>query len=238
MSRGADKATGRLALGILLGCGLVLGTAGPAFAQRGAPPREPHRFYVSVTAFGDIERFSQDSTDLMNGQTEGLGIGMGTFVTPRWSLEFEASRRRSIDSPLEVHTYPPPPGNLNGILETRTQEGHRMDSGTVLLAFHPSRRGRVQMAYAAGLTFVRLQSEFTSDDTIRQGGETLRSHGAVARTDFVLAPILQVEASVRLTRRVALVPYFRAAAFDLDRSYSGRGGAFVFRPGVALRINF
>jgi hypothetical protein len=244
MSGGADKATGRLALGILLGCGLVLGTAWPAFAQRGTSAREPHGFYVSATVFGDIERFSQDSTDLMNGQTGGLGIGIGTFVTPRWSLEFEAAMPRFIDQGLRVQTFQPLSGGINYVQEARTQTRHRTDTGTVLLGFHPSRRGRVRMAYCAGVVFVRLRLETMQDVTVSEVTGIRTGHSSLARTDLILAPVFQLEASVRLTRRLALVPHFRASAFDVDTFYGGvvgsltGPGVFLFRPGTSLRISY
>jgi len=58
---------------------------------------------------------------------------------------------------------------------------------------------------------------------------------------------LRIEASIRLSRRLALVPSLSAIALEVNRGYfvaglnypSGAGpGAFVFRPGAALRVWF
>jgi hypothetical protein len=255
MSERTKRVPRRPAAGILLALGLVLGTAGPAFAQpstprrapRPAPLPEPRRFYLSVTGFGDIERLSNDAQNLLSGRTVGLGVGIGTFITRRWSLEFEGAMPRPIDTGVRVQTLQGSAGGLNMVHETRSRMTHRTDTGIVLLAFHPSRRGHIQMAYAAGLAFVRFGEQFTDDDTYTDQTGTRKYHFATAETYFVLAPVLQIEASIRLSRRLALVPYFKAATMELDRQYGGAGinyasgagpGAFVFRPGVALRINF
>jgi hypothetical protein len=221
-------------VGILLAFGVVLATAWPAFAQRGASAREPRRFYLSATAFGDIERVTRDSSDNLNGQTVGVGVGIGTFVTRRWSLEFEASMPRTIDGRLQSRTYQEVPPTR--FVDVRYQTQHRTDTGTVLLGFHPSRRGRVQVAYSAGVSFVRFRYVYSEDDTTRDTstGASSTRHSGARESYFTLGFVLQIEASVRLTRRLAVVPYFRAFAFA-PFEYQG---AFVFRPGAALRIHF
>jgi hypothetical protein len=82
------------------------------------------------------------------------------------------------------------------------------------------------MAYAAGLAFVRLRRESTDDETCTDQYGTRISHYPSGDTSYFLAPVLQIEAAVRLTRRLAVVPYFRASAFDVSDPYRdliGRG---------------
>ncbi len=242
------------AVAMFLALGMLLVTARPAFAQASAPDGDrrdrekavPRRFYVSVSGFGDIERFGNDVYDVVNGEAVGVGAGIGTFLTRRWSIEFEAAVPRWIDN-THVETTRGSAGGLTMSRQDTYHLRHRTDSGTIRLAFHPSRRGRVRMAYAAGVAFVRFREEGNVESTYTDQSGTRTSRFSAADSALTLGTTFRIEASIRVSRRMALVPYFDAMAYEVDRAYLGAGlnyasgagpGAFVFRPGAALRFWF
>jgi hypothetical protein len=82
-----------------------------------------HRFCLCVTGSGDIERFANDIRHQLNGESLGAGAGIGTFLTTRWSIEFDGTMPRTIDTGLQVQRSQGTAGGLTmaRILRRRTQ---------------------------------------------------------------------------------------------------------------------
>jgi hypothetical protein len=202
---------------------LVAAAASPAQAQS-APTG---RTYVSASVFADIKRFSGDPAEpLLDGETMGGGLTIGTGLAPRWDLQvgldmprFSAtSRERSVTL-----------GRTEFVLQSVTE--NRSASVAALLRFRGASRGRVQLGYLGGLTFVRLRRNVhTEAEEGTPAGIIPRPESTVA---YDAAPTIGIDARIELRRHLSLVPGVHATVFSvLDAN------GLLVRPRVAIRWEF
>lgn len=153
-------------------------------------------------------------------QVLGGGFAVGTFLGPRVSARLEVA----LLSETALHTE-----SVIGSVETLIVDRYIAGQTFSLLAgYHPPARGRVQVAYVAGVAFVRLREEFIQQIR-REGFPPLipASVDIIQGTQVVYGPTVMVgmDAAVRLSSHLDLVPQVRVT------SASG----LSVRPGVALR---
>jgi len=185
---------------------IMMGMACAAAAQ--PPPAQGP--YVSLSAFADVKRFSGDpATNVLDGQAAGIAAAFGSSLGARWDLEIgvdaprdsTSSRPRVVTVRREVIT-----------LQSRTR--NRALSFATLIRFRARQRGRLQMGYLGGLSFLRLQRQFdtlapadTPDALVPRPTE-VRSYGA--------APTIGVDAHLAITDHLLVVPSIRVSAFNFD----------------------
>jgi hypothetical protein len=202
---------------------LVAAAASPAQAQS-APTG---RTYVSASVFADIKRFSGDPAEpLLDGETMGGGLTIGTGLAPRWDLQvgldmprFSAtSRERSVTL-----------GRTEFVLQSVTE--NRGASVAALLRFRGASRGRVQLGYLGGLTFVRLRRDVhTEAEEGTPAGIIPRPESSV---DYAAAPMIGIDARIELGRHLALVPGVHATVVSVSET-----NGLLVRPRVAIRWEF
>jgi hypothetical protein len=229
--------------------------------------------YVTGSAFADIKRFgstqgypyypySTDEDFSLDGTGAGGGLRIGTFLTPRWSLELavDAGSRTKAEfsyPPVVILAiFPPPRLNFKASSEFLTV--------STTLGFHPPASGRIQFGYLAGFSFVRAtyKSDFPNYGVpvplFTQGYETLADFRLAGPTSVississsVIYPPIRVstqtqkrntgglvlgfEAAIALMSRLAVVPEVRAFTFS---TINGGSSVFLIRPGVGVRWSF
>ncbi len=194
-------------------------------------------FYVTGSGFADVKRFSSagySGGGDLNAIGPGGGIRVGTFVAPKWTVELAvdaaAKTRSTYKNPITLAIYPALP---NPDLTATNQ----FASVGAIVGFHPQTQGTVRLAYLAGYSFLR--SEYTSA-SVTGVSQPQPDVLPVLATTFVRVPeirysggfTLGFEASIALSKRVALVPEIRAVAFSTT---GGGASGFLIRPGVGLR---
>ena len=230
-----------VAVGLLLWC------------VRAAAAQAP--IYVTGNLFADIKRFGSfggasfdGSEELsLDGTSLGEGLRVGTFLSPRWSIEL------AIDVGGRTSTSLPNPfvGILALYPSLRTvnlKASTKFVAIGTLVGFHPPAQGRVRLGYLGGFTFVRATySADYPDFPIPLATPTVPPPGIVTflppvivihaqtQTDHTKAVILGVEAAIAVTPHMAVVPEIRALAFS---TIEAGPGVFLIRPGVGVRWNF
>lgn len=211
-------------LALAAGCGaLVMSASRPAGAQ--TQPSEG--VYVSGSALGDVKRFSGDpTTNALDGQSFGGAVTLGTSIATRWDLEI------GVDVPAFTSTLQPRPVTLRRstiALQSRTR--NRTVSVATLVRFRSAPRGRVQLGYLAGLSFVRLHRKF---DTLAPAGIPAslipKPHKSV---DYGAAPTAGVDAQIAIVAHLSVVPGIHASVFNLE----GVSGVLL-RPRIGVRWTF
>jgi hypothetical protein len=202
---------------------VLAAAANPAQAQS-APAG---RTYVSASVFADIKRFSGDPAEpLLDGDTVGGGLTIGTALAPRWDVQvgldmprFSAtSRERSVTL-----------GRTEFVLQSVTE--NRGASVTALLRFRAASRGRVQLGYLGGLTFVRLRRNVhTEAEEGTPAGIIPRPESTV---DYDAAPTIGIDARIGLGRHLSLVPGVHATVVSVLEA-----NGLMVRPRVAIRWEF
>jgi hypothetical protein len=218
--------------------------------------------YITGSAFADIKRFGStqqapyfgdDDEFSLDGTGAGGGLRIGTFLAPRWSLELSVDAGARTEGRLPnpyvyiLAIFPPPP-----FADLELKAHTRFLAVNTIIGFHPAARGRVQLGYLVGFSFIR--GTYLSD-YVDFGAPvplfTVRSILTSPITDLLPFPrpavatlnqkqntggaILGFEAAVSLTDHIAVVPEIRALTF----STINRGpGVFLIRPGVGVRWNF
>lgn len=186
------------------------------------------------------------SNDL-NGTVAGGGFAVGTWLTPHLSLRLETSLAAELEGTVESEVMPalaelsviglPYPG-----YPWTTRVADRTRTMAPLLAYHTARRGGVQLAYLGGAAFVWQRTRTSSDiylplydpvapgirNSERLANLPLREYD-VTTTHYATTAMVGVDADIRLTRRLSVVPQLRALAF---------GGGLNLRSGVAARLHW
>jgi hypothetical protein len=202
----------------------ILVTAGAAAAQT----RESTVF-VTGGAFAGIERAARTTTSGVvvpaldsNGTAPGALLGVGTFVAPAWSVQFELGLEGTIRR-TQSFTI----ADLPLALTRRTTTEMSATSGAALVGFHTRVHGRLALAYLGGIAFVRERQAYQQ---VYSGGppELLASpetetflYGATAAVGM--------DADIAVSRHLAIVPQVRVQT-------SARG--LSIRPGVSARWSF
>jgi len=206
------------------GCAvLLIGHARPADAQ----PQSTGGAYVSVSALADIKRFSGDTdTNVLDGQAFGGAVAIGASVTPRWDIEAgidvprfsDDVRSRSVTLRREIIT-----------LESSVK--NRAIAFTTLIRYRTAPRGRVQIGYLGGLSFVRLQRRFDTQAPLGTPASLIPKPQQLV--DYGAAPTVGVDARIAVAGRLAIVAAVHASAFTL-RDVSG----VLLQPRIGVRWTF
>lgn len=232
----------RIALGLV--CLLVCASA--AEAQTSG--------YIAGAAFGDIRQFGSTSgaSPLVSDFSRdaigaGVGVRVGTWVHPRWTLEVGAevaTRTTATFSGPVIAIFPPPRG-----LDFRASSS--FINVTTMVGFHAPAGKRVRMGYRAGFSFVRAThtTELPFDPALFTFSAEIGSitGGAIERISSLVgssltlptgslesknnsgALTLGIEAAISLTPTIAIVPELRASTWS---------GVFLIRPGASARWSF
>jgi hypothetical protein len=193
------------------------------------------RVFVTGGVFAGIERTSQltssalvvDVPDL-DGTAPGGVVGIGTFLTPRFSVRAEFAFRGPLTAETTrtetLSTLPP-------VSYTERLRGeNRMNTGAVLAAYHTRAGSRVSVEYLAGISITYLRERAVTEATTtgplpapfpsRRSETTITEYGTVA--------MVGMDVAVSVTSRLALVPHVRVQA----------AGGLSLRPGVSIRVAF
>ena len=189
------------------GCtAIAMGVACSAVAQSAASQHP----YVSVSAIADVKRFSGDpATNVLDGQTAGIAAAFGSSLGARWDLEV------GVDAPRDsTNSRPRVVTVRREVITLQSRTRNRALSFDALIRFRARQRGRLQMGYLGGLSFLRLQRQFdtvapadTPEALVPRPTELL-SYGA--------APTIGVDAHLALTDHLLVVPAIRVSAFNFD----------------------
>ncbi len=192
-----------------------------------AQPQPSEGMYVSVSALADVKRFSGDATtNVLNGQAFGGAVALGTSLARRWDLEVgvDAPRVTSDSQPRSVTVR-----RETITLQSRT--GNRAMSVATLIRYRTAPRGRVQIGYLGGLSFVRLQRQFDTQ------GPADTPRALIPRpqelVDYDAAPTVGVDARIAIVARLSIVPAIHVSAFAF-RDVSG----VLVRPRIGVRWTF
>jgi len=194
---------------------IVLGTVSIAHAQ--SPTQG---VFVSGTAFAAINldtgaRPVQPVSGLgsidSGGTTAGGGGGIGTYLTPRWSVRFEFAFAGETDASSTLTS-----AAFTETLRVQSQIGH----ANVLVGYHPAPRGRVEMGYLGGVAFVHQRQHFFENITQQlplPPGSFVPPFGLQTEaivTNYRQAAVVGLDVAVSLSKRCAIVPGMRALAFS------------------------
>jgi hypothetical protein len=212
----------RRRLGLIAACcaAFLIGHARVVQAQTGGA-------YVSVSALDDVKRFSGDpATDMLSGHGVGASVAIGSSVADHWDVELgvdfprftEATQSSTVTVRRQIIT-------LDAATKNRTL------AVTALIRYRAIRRGRLQIGYLGGLSFLRLQRRF----------ETQAPDGTPASliprpqelVDYGPAPVLGIDARIALGPRLSVVAAVQASAFAF-REVSG----VLVRPRIGVAWRF
>src|SRR5262245_29008385 len=122
--------------------------ATPALAQN------DRSAFIGAGVFGSFEKLVHSSSfadpaesDDLSGTTAGGSVTMGAFLSPRWSAALElaftgsTSRTRTISS--------------SSIVTQTFRAEQSLQTGSVMVGYHPPATGRLTFGLLGGLAFVR-----------------------------------------------------------------------------------
>lgn len=197
-----------------------------------AQSREAGSVILEGSAFVGIERAAhvqreapvRTSNDL-SATVFGGSLAAGTFLSRNVSVRLEVARpggsRVSDSSPVLLG---------DSLLSTVTSSSdYQSWATTVLAGYHTEQKGRLRLAYLAGVAFVREQTHLVT--VIASAGLPPIIPARTSRTEttaFSTRPAIAVgmDAEIAAARHLAVVPQLRVVGF---------AGSVGVRPGVALR---
>ena len=215
--------------------------------------------YAGGGAFTDIKRFGSSQgysgTDnySLDGTSTGGSLRIGTFLNPRWTLELsvDAAGRTRVDSSypyVQILTPDIPVRSLRLMASTQ------FTAVSTTVGYHPPQHGRVRLGYFAGFSFIRgvYKTDYpygipvplfeVVSSTLAAAAPSIAIYpppdfrvSTLTQTDNARGAVLGFEASVDLTRHLAIVPEVRALTFS---AINNGPGVFLIRPGVTLRWGF
>ena len=202
---------------------VLVTTPGAVRAQEPAADR----FFVGASLVGEIKRFSGEPGEaLLDGNTIGLGLVVGTAVHPRWDLQLgvdiprETSTARERIVTLGKNSY-----TLQSITANRTL------SVGALVRLRSRRIGRVQFGYLGGISFVRLRRDAHTD-----AGEDVPS-GLIPRSvsfiDYSAAPTLGFDARIIVSEHLSVLPGIHATIVNFEPD-----SGILLWPRVGVRWRF
>ncbi len=188
--------------------------------------------FVTVGIFAGIDRFSHSvttqpsgsgETPNLSGTTGGGLFGMGTFLAPRWSASVEFAFSTSTEGTATQSGQ-----SVRQTLQTRS----RTDLGSVLLGYHHTPSGKIQVGMFAGLSFVR-QSTHSEIDTVFSPPLPIPpltpTHTETDAIIYRSAATVGFDVAIQATATLAIVPTVRAHVIS---------GMWSIRPGVMVRWRF
>jgi hypothetical protein len=192
-----------------------------------AQPAAVGNVYAVVGVIADIKRFSGDPADnKLDGEAPGASITLGASIAERWSVEVDVVAPRSTVA-LEERSVAFRRSTIT--LESRTR--NRPVSAAAIVHFRAASRGRAELGYLAGLSFVRLRRDF---DTLAPA-DTSPSllPRPLTLIDYGAATVVGVDARISLFSRLSVVPAIHASVLRV-----GEVSALLLRPRVGVRWTF
>lgn len=189
--------------------------------------------------FEDYHTWKEGAWDIV------AGIGMGAFLTERWSLGVEVEVPRRGQAEVAVGSPQLPPGRI--LYWNRHEVRRRHVTAAGLLGFHPRRSARVHATILLGATVAHLLAQETYQELFNAGApwRTI-DKGSASSTHIGLITGLDVD--TRLTHALAIVAQARgsivARGAEADRKIgtvtlsTGTGDAGIARLGVGVRWMF
>ena len=218
-----------------------------------AAPARAQGAYVNASLIGDITRVSHSGgffEESAGGEAIGFALRVGTPVGANWGVEAEFARSGKIANGLNPRALPAvtdpfstlsgggyvsslPGGNSLSVIfptpvgyDFRTTVQHTTLATTAWV--RQDATSRVSLVYLGGLNFVRATHAFD----VRVLPAVLRPTLILPTSEsfiYSVRPIVGIEARVRLTDHVELVPGVRLSGID---------GGWLIRPAVGLGWGF
>ncbi len=209
---------------LLVSCTLlVMGCAESAVAQTALSDR----VYIGGSLLVDLKRFSGDPTDnVLDGESVGVSLTLGTAGGPRWDVEVGLDLPRSTQAVRERSVIL---GRSTAEIQSITD--NRAVSATALVRFRPTRRGRVQLGFLAGITILRVRQHFEAlaPDSIPASFIPR----PVESVDYGAGPTIGGDGRVDLGTHLALVSAIHVTTFG-----AGEVSGLLMRPRVGVRWTF
>jgi hypothetical protein len=222
-------------------CGVCLAAGTPAFAQ--AP-------YVSVSLGADVQQLSHveggvSSRAVPDGATLSWALRVGTSIEDRWGVELEHVRAAETEKEIDYTpgvswldfdvltsgtSLPTVPAIPRTVFSQRATTRRQQASIAPLAWIRTEISDAIGVVFLGGVAFNRTRSE--TDFTIDVPPNLLPFITVPADSTTVLfstSAIAGVEARVRLTEHVRLVPGVRI---------QGVSGGWIVRPAVGLGWQF
>jgi len=209
-----------------------------------ARPLAAQTVFVDGAVFLGIERLSHTSTQRPNasltdlsGTAVGGRVGVGTFLSPRWSVQVEFAYPRLLKS---TTTIQPPllqplvvpgafgPTVIVAPVTQQVQRDYRAPSATVLVGYHTARRHHVAVGYLGGLMLLE-ERQHTTQAFVRSGAPTPIASSETTTFTYRAAAAMGFDVDIVLGSHLALVPQVRSDVFV---------GSLSVRPAVGVRWNF
>ena len=204
-------------------------SAGPALGQSA---------YVAGGIGMDVFRTTRVETGLGDapaggGEAVAFSVRVGTAVTDRWGVELEVARageiarevQRGLPLPLLTRALP--------IFESTVRLERRSTTIDAVAWVAQPVGGRVDLVYLGGVAFSRVADELAFQPARRAGVGGIVAPRATRTITYGTGPVAGLEARVRLTRRLMLVPGVRLHGVGGD---SGRG--WLLRPSASVGWRF
>ena len=206
--------------------------------------------FISGSLIGEIARFGgtdySPRPDILprleptfDGEAIGFGLSLERALGDRWGVALEFAKPATIERddsyelPVTILIFPPvPPVQIS-----RRFEQQRLSVNTLAWLAQPL-GDRVELAYLAGVSFTRSEWEQnygTILPTFRELPVSFISAIAPSTetTEFSVAPVVGLDARIKLTDHLAIVPGVRFQAAGI----AGRSG-WLLRPAVGARWGF
>jgi hypothetical protein len=205
--------------------------------------------FVEGAAFVGVERLSHATPQPSNasvadlsGTTVGGRVGVGTFLSPQWSVRVEVAVPNLLKS---TTTLPPPillplpspvvvvPAPI--VFTQQIQRDYRAPSGAILVGYSTTRRHHIAISYLGGLMMLEERQHTVNQTSIGPVAgvsiptPTQRTETTVFTYRAAAATGLDVDVDIAIAAHLTLVPQIRADVFL---------GSLSVRPAVALRWNF
>ncbi len=154
----------------------------------------------------------------ISGNTPNRTFGVGTFVTPRWSVRFE------MGLPATLHIDASSSGGqvVQSLRVAQTQR-----TAYVMFGYHTAPR-RVRAEYLGGVVFIS-QRQNSISQVFDVNGAPLSGPMETDAYSYKSTAVAGVDVSVAFGRYFAVVPELRAWSL---------GGTFSLRSAIGLRVSF
>jgi hypothetical protein len=221
---------------------LAVAFAAPAGAQ------DAPKFFADGIAYAGLERYDHSTSESFresgfdpSGTVGGGTVAVGTFLSDRVSVRFEASFETGLEFPTSrvlpaystLITALPPNSGLSPTIyfPVDIDEEQRRRTFATMIAFHQG-RGKARVAYLAGLAIVNTEHRTTYSRDITPLLPLISTlpvgyfDSDFKNTHYSTAPALGVDVEIAVGRHVHLLPELRAIASE---------GVISIRPGIGLR---
>jgi hypothetical protein len=239
----------RGAIGRLVTLAGVVLAAAPATAQStyfGAAA------VVDVTRFSSVETppsiFGVDDPNSPNGDALGFAVSAGRSIGERWGVALEVGRSGEIERRTTQRIGPiltdfllpsPLPPSVPSLLpsftdfefELTTEQRHFTISALAWVEHDAG--SRVELAYSAGITFLRSEFERSTNVTDPRLAIWVPVVPNVKTVEHTAGPTVGVEAAVRFTDHTAFTAGARMHGIYVTGQYG-----WLFRPSLGVRWTF